>query len=57
LQVVHRARSGQSRHKTPNVATRVRLSATVCPAGQVTVLACSSTVKSSTYLGFPKARP
>ena len=48
LQVVHRSRSGQSRQATPKVAMRVRLSATVCPAGQVTVPACSSTVKSST---------
>ena len=48
LQVVHRRRSGQLRHKTPKVATRVRLSATACPAGQVTVPCRSSTVKSST---------
>jgi hypothetical protein len=48
LQVVHRARSGQLRHKAPKVAIRVRLSATACPAGQVTVPRCSSTVKSST---------
>ncbi len=47
LQVVQRARSGQSRHSAPKVATRVRLKATVCPAGQVTVPRCSSTVKSS----------
>ncbi|MHB1592804.1 MAG: hypothetical protein ACYCO9_00335 [Streptosporangiaceae bacterium] len=41
-QVVRRARGGQSRPATPTVAIRVRLSATVCPAGQVTVPACSS---------------
>ena len=33
LLVVHRERSGQSRHKAPKVATQVRLSGTMFPAG------------------------
>jgi hypothetical protein len=37
----------QPRRDGRAVATRVRLKATVCPAGQVTMPACSSTVKSS----------
>jgi hypothetical protein len=44
----HRWRSGQSRQAAPKVAIRVRLSATVRPAGQVTVPACSPAAKSST---------
>ncbi len=49
LDLVHRSRRGQSRHSAPKVATRVfSLIGRVLPAGQLTVPACSSTVKSST---------
>jgi hypothetical protein len=48
LAVVQRARSGQSAHSLPKVTVRFALIGRVCPPGQVTVLAWSSMVKSST---------
>jgi len=48
LDVVHRARSGQVPQAAPKMTLRVGVTGRVMPAGQVTVPACSSTVKSST---------
>ena len=45
--VVHRSRSGHSAHKEPKVTVWAGLIGRVCPAGQVTMPAPSSMVKSS----------
>ena len=45
--MVHRARSGQVRQAAPKTTWRAGGIVRVTPAGQVTVPACSSTVKSS----------
>jgi transposase len=44
---VQRSRSGQGPQRQSNTARRLGVIATVWPAGQVTVLACRSTVKAS----------
>jgi len=50
-------RSGQAAQAAPKLTVRLRLITRTCPAGQVAVPCSSSTVKSSTYPGFPKTRP
>jgi hypothetical protein len=47
LAVVQRSRSGQSAQILPEVTAGLVLMGRVCPAGQVTVLACSLMSKSS----------
>jgi hypothetical protein len=47
LEAVHRARRGQALQAAPKITWRAGVIARVTPAGQVTVPARSSTVKSS----------
>ena len=47
LAVVHQGRSGQPAQAAPKATARAGLIGRVMPAGQVTVPACSSMVKSS----------